>query len=188
MANIRIFVKNFDNYLDYLAYNTQQEEIIITRHTTCITLGKNSNMNEVLRAENLQIYQSDRAGGATYHDMGQLVLYPHINLRGRNIGITDYINLLQIWAINALQECDVVAKTGIQPGLWVYDDSSFKKIAFLALAVRNGWVKHGIAFNLQDTAIKNFSKIIACRSFEVIGLVEIHFEQLLAALIKHSPF
>jgi lipoate-protein ligase B len=71
----------YSQYLNFLKQKNQLENILIIKHDSCITLGKNSHEREILNKTNLPIYKSNRAGGATYHDQGQLVLYPYINIK-----------------------------------------------------------------------------------------------------------
>ncbi len=287
----------YEDYLKLLNEADSQESILITRHDACVTLGKNSSSNEILQLLDVPVYQSNRGGGATYHDQGQLVLYPRIDLKKRGLTITDYIDLLEQWGSAALLKVGVKAIRKSQPGLWIKnisdavqfesnehlqsfrDDlkansrlakidqdmfcekqrtafiekaqkssltdsamieklgtqklsineieqnkledeaqvlikhknslSSFdsleckdfsenldvfcekticKKVAFIGLAVRNGFTEHGISFNLRDCNLSNFAKIIPCNSFEKIGKIDTEFELLKDALIDTNPF
>lgn len=175
---------NYQDYLDYLKSENLEEEIIITRHEKCITLGKNSTKEEILENNDLPIFFSNRGGGATYHDFGQLTLYPRINLKKRNLEIKEYINLLENWGINAVKELGIDAVRKKQPGLWINN----YKVAFIGLAIRNQKTEHGISFNLAECEIENFKKIIACRSFEKIGKIDSSFDVFLDLIIKYNPF
>ena len=160
------------------------EQIIVTRHEPCITLGTNSIENEIIQKTNLPVVKSNRGGGATYHDLGQLVLYPIIDLNQRKLNISDCVAILERWGIDAFAQFGIVAKKGIQPGLWV----SSSKVAFIGLAVKRGFALHGISFNLQNCDLSGFSSIIPCKSFEKIGKCDIDFESMLSALKASNPF
>lgn len=187
-ASVLASAISYPDYLEFLNSGDKKEYLLITRHEMCFTLGKNSRDEEILSTKqvnsvDIPIYRSNRGGGATYHDQGQLVFYPSINLKIHNLSISDYIFLLEQIGIEAFKECGIEAKRGVQPGLWA--DNA--KIAFIGLALKNGYTQHGIAFNLADCAVKNFSKIIACNSFEKIykaGISLLEFQQAMLMSIK----
>ena len=180
----------YDDYLKFLQENEaklDQEFILILTHKQCITLGKNSNENEILQ-QDIKIYKSTRGGGATYHDEGQLIIYPHINLKKHGLNIADYIMLLENWGKDALKECGVQAGAGIGPGLWINQDNMNYKVAFIGIAVKHGCTQHGISFNLDDCKIENFKKIIACKSFEKIAKINVGLNEFAKAVVKTNPF
>lgn len=199
--NVKILSKTGQNSGNYELPDAE-EFVLITRHFPCITLGKNSTENEVFGAENLPIFHSNRGGGATYHDPGQLILYPFLNLKKHGFSIESYIKFLQKWGTDALEKCGINGVFGgVQPGLWMEDKkneenfSEFfdwkigqrKKIAFIGLKVQKYWVSHGISFNLRDCEVEKFSHIIPCKSFEKIGKCEIGFDEFLASMISENP-
>jgi len=179
---------HYSAYLSMLEKKPMSESIIMTRHDTCITLGKNSHEREVLQS-GVPVFRSTRGGGATYHDFGQLVLYPHLNLSHRCMNIQEYINRLEQWAIDACYICGVHVFRGVQPGLWMHRTNDEKmKVAFIGLAMKNGYTQHGISLNLSGCNLANFKKIIACNSFEAIGYLPLEFDKLAQALIDINPF
>lgn len=210
---------HYSAYLKMLEQKCTSESVIITRHDTCITLGKNAHEREVLESAGVPVFHSTRGGGATYHDFGQLVLYPHLNLRKRGMNIQEYIKRLEQWGIDACHTCGVHVFRGVQPGLWMHaeNDESMSyenmnearvndekakdarmkyvcardekmKVAFIGLAMKDGYSQHGISFNLSQCNLANFKKIIACNSFEAIGCLPLEFEKLAQALVDKNPF
>ena len=192
----------YDEYLEWLKRAQEQklgEMVIITKHDACITLGSTSSQSEILEKTNLPVYLSNRGGGATYHDSGQLVLYPRIALKKRLLNITEYIHLLEQWAIDALDQVGIEAFGQTQPGLWIRpneadersgrdEEKSAHKVAFIGLAIRNGFTEHGIAFNLHSCNLSNFDKIIPCKTRQKIVKLNLEFDLLANALIKTCPF
>lgn len=178
--------KPYKDYLNELQNEDEEEKITITRHEKCITLGKNSDIREVFE-QKMPIYFSNRGGGATYHDPGQLVLYPKINIKKRGIEIRQYINILENWGLKALEELGLEASAGSQigkmPGIWLAGE----KVAFIGLAVKNGLTQHGIAFNLEDCLIENFGYIFACRSHEKIAKIGVSYEKFSKYIQKFKP-
>jgi lipoyl(octanoyl) transferase len=44
---------------------------------------------------NIPVNKVNRGGKITYHGPGQLIIYPLLNIKKRNMNIIDYINLLE---------------------------------------------------------------------------------------------
>lgn len=174
---------HYDEYLAYIAQQ-QDEEILITNHPECITLGKNASSADILTKGNIPIFKSNRGGGATYHDHGQIVLYPRINLRLRKITLQSYIEILEEWGIKTLASFNIKAYPTTQPGLW----HEGHKIAFIGLAVQNGFSQHGISFNLTNCKIENFAHIIPCRNQTFVSKLDINLQDFAQQLIAHCPF
>lgn len=150
----------YDVYLQFVDMFSQKEGkdefVLITRHNACITLGKNSVQNEVLEKNGVPIIESNRGGGATYHDLGQLVLYPFINIKKRGIDIAQYISILQNWGMQSLRDCKVERLCGgMQPGIWIAENDFFDGFARDGVA-RDGSANDG--FSRDDFASDGFAK------------------------------
>jgi len=94
----------------------------------------------------------------TYHGPGQLVVYPLLDLRRRQLGIRDLVQRLEFAVI------DLLAGYGIEalgrrdaPGVYVEG----RKIASLGLRVRRGCSYHGLSLNV-DMDLSPFARINPC--------------------------
>jgi lipoate-protein ligase B len=78
-----------------------EEKIFIVEHQPVITLGVRNEKNRLLadsaiiKKSGIEIVSIRRGGGSTAHNPGQLVIYPIINLKKHNLGVSDYVHLLE---------------------------------------------------------------------------------------------
>ncbi len=133
--------------------------IFILEHEPVITLGGNKPINKVLAAPpGVTVVQTDRGGGATAHNPGQLVVYPVVPLRPLGFGVRTFVAWLLERGRELLAACGVDAVCRQQPlGLWVGE----RKIASLGIHISRGVATHGIAINL-DNDLTVFDAIVPC--------------------------
>jgi lipoate-protein ligase B len=133
--------------------------IFILEHDPVITLGSNKPINRVLCAPpDVALVQTDRGGGATVHNPGQLVVYPVVALRGLGFGVKSFVAWVLDLGRQLLQTYDVAAECRQNPlGLWVGE----RKIASLGIHIARGVATHGIAVNL-DNDLGLFTSIVPC--------------------------
>ncbi len=113
---------------------------------------------ETLRARGAVLVESDRGGDVTFHGPGQVVCYPILDLRRRELGAADYVRLLEQTMIGALQRFGIVAGTVHgRPGVWVGD----AKIGAIGVRVQGGVTTHGFALNV-DTDLAWYDAIVPC--------------------------
>ncbi len=138
--------------------------ILIVEHPAVITLGARKSANTLLvsREELLQkkidVIEIRRGGGTTAHNPGQLVFYPVLSLRQLNLGINEYIRLLEETGIELLKKSGLTStrKKGF-PGLWIDE----RKIASIGVRVSRFITYHGMAININnDLGIYDY--IIPC--------------------------
>lgn len=133
--------------------------IFILEHGPVITLGANKPVNTVLCAPpGVAVVQTDRGGGATAHNPGQLVVYPVVALRALGFGVKSFVAWLLELGRELLADYGVAATCRSNPlGLWVGE----RKIASLGIHVSRGVATHGIAVNL-DNDLRLFNAIVPC--------------------------
>lgn len=124
----------------------------LVEHDPVVTLGRSPasrlDANQIIQLEKrgVEIVQSDRGGGATYHGPGQLVVYPVVSLRERGNDAHGYLRSLERLIIEWLGSYGVEAR--IEDGLTgVWTDRG--KIAAIGVGVRQGVGFHGFAVNLD---------------------------------------
>jgi len=129
-----------------------------------ITLGRHASHDEIrdaqyLAANNVQVYQIDRGGGATYHGPGQIVLYPIVDLQRLNISVPDFTTRLEQVMIDTLESFGIAAEriTG-EPGVFVGD----AKIGAIGLRISNGIVTHGLSLNVNNR-LDLYSRFRPCK-------------------------
>lgn len=138
--------------------------LILLEHNPVITLGvkktscDNLLVNDsVLKAENIEVVNTDRGGDITYHGPGQLVGYPILGLRSIRRDLHKYLRDLEDSIILLLSEYGLRGERSGSAGAWVEK----KKVCSIGVAVRRWVTYHGFALNVC-TNMKHFSYINPC--------------------------
>ncbi|MEF3698732.1 lipoyl(octanoyl) transferase LipB [Desulfolutivibrio sp.] len=133
--------------------------VFVLEHPPVITLGSNKKLNQVLAAPpGVPVVQTDRGGGATAHEPGQLVVYPVVHLRRLDLGVKAFVLRILEAGARLLAEMGVAAEPRLDPlGLWV----DGRKIASMGIHVSRFVTTHGLAINLiNDLGL--FSAMVPC--------------------------
>ncbi|CAB9515519.1 lipoyltransferase 2, mitochondrial [Seminavis robusta] len=137
------------------------DTIFMLEHEAVYTLGTGSDEKFILGTNpNVPTIRMDRGGEVTYHGPGQLVVYPVLDLR--------YYKQDIHWYMRALEECILVAlhKCGLETaerqddttGIWIDNH----KVAAIGVKCRKWITMHGLAVNVETTALENFQGIVPC--------------------------
>lgn len=139
--------------------------LICCQHYPVITLGRSANRSHILinqnelTAKGISIYEIERGGDVTYHGPGQLVIYPILNLNYFKKDIDLFLRNLEGIVITLLAKFAIIAKRyrGLT-GVWV----ERKKIASIGIAIKHWITFHGLAINIKNDDLENFSLIRPC--------------------------
>lgn len=139
--------------------------IMAMEHEPVVSLGIRGKSEEDLLISEKElikkgysIERSDRGGQATLHMPGQLVIYPLVNLKHYQMGIKDFVCELLKISKEVLKEKGLVCETKEgEPGLF----TSFGKIAFIGLRLRNHITYHGLSINISND-LEAFRWIRSC--------------------------
>jgi len=144
----------------------KKELLLLCEHSSTITAGvqfdyKNLLSNaEELKSLNIKFIKVARGGDITAHEPGQCIIYPHVDLKKRNIQLSHFFktimditsrNLLRIWNIETIYKNDY-------PGLYLL---SGEKIASIGISFKSFFTSHGIAVNISNN-LETFKHIIPC--------------------------
>ena len=134
------------------------DELWLLQHSAVFTQGQAGKAEHVLAPGDIPVIQVDRGGQVTYHGPGQWVLYLLLDMRRRQLGVRDLVNLIEHSLVQLLAEYDITAAAKpAAPGVYVADE----KIASLGLRVRRGCSYHGLALNV-DMDLEPFGRINPC--------------------------
>jgi len=122
------------------------DEVWYMEHPPVYTLGLSGKTEHILDAGNIPLVQTDRGGQITYHGPGQLVVYPLLDLKRRNISVKNYVHLLEQAIMEMLNKFEISAQR-IPGAPGVYVDK--RKIAALGIRIRKGYCYHGISLNVD---------------------------------------
>jgi lipoyl(octanoyl) transferase len=139
--------------------------VLLVEHGPVITVGRReagfANLlasREALAARGVDLVHTDRGGDITYHGPGQLVAYPILDLNVLNLGLHDYMRLLENAVITTLARFGVAGtRDPAAPGVWV--DGS--KVCAMGVRVRKWVSMHGLALNVT-TDLSHFDLIVPC--------------------------
>jgi lipoyl(octanoyl) transferase len=157
------------------------DELWVVEHEPVFTQGQAGKPEHILQHTDIPIVKSDRGGQVTYHGPGQLILYPLINLRRRQLGVRDMVTLLEKLVIEwlASHRIESYAKADA-PGVYVKLNGNDAKIASLGLRIRRGCSFHGMSINI-DMDLTPFDYINPC------GYQGLAITQLSALIPAPSP-
>jgi lipoyl(octanoyl) transferase len=120
------------------------DQIWIVEHQPVYTLGLNGKREHLLNTGAIPVVQTDRGGQVTYHGPGQLVVYPLLNLKRRDLGVRPLVTLLERTMIDALADYGIRAVARPEaPGVY----ANGKKIGSIGIRIRNNCCYHGLSLN-----------------------------------------
>ena len=149
-------------YLDYIKFQDQtrkkkRESILFLEHPPTITAGTTSHQENLLverdflKIKGINFHEIQRGGDFTAHELGQLVVYFHLNLELRHLSIGDFLRQMQ----NLLIE-SVFSVWGIElemnresPGLYLKSQPE-QKIVSLGVYFKQFFTSFGFALNLSN--------------------------------------
>ncbi|GGI72158.1 lipoyl(octanoyl) transferase LipB [Shewanella gelidii] len=134
------------------------DQLWIVEHPPVFTQGQAGKEEHLLNPGDIPVIQVDRGGQVTYHGPGQLVMYPLINIKRRQIGVRQFVTNIEQAIVQMLAQYKVHAYPKPDaPGVYVDD----KKVASLGLRIRKGCSFHGLALNV-DMDMSPFQRINPC--------------------------
>jgi len=92
--------------------------------------------------------QTDRGGEITFHNPGQLVVYPIIDLKDfKDLTVKCFVSLIEDTVIKMLGNHDIKAMKTENTGVWIDEDT---KISSIGLQVRRAITFHGVSLNVRN--------------------------------------
>ena len=145
--------------------------ILLVEHPPVITISNRPSARQHLIATpdqlaraGVEVAPTDRGGDITYHGPGQLVVYPILDLNRLNLGLHDYMRLLENAIIEVCRSLGLNAgRDASATGVWIErgDDGSSAKICAMGVRVRKWISLHGLALNV-DPNMSHFDLIVPC--------------------------
>ncbi|MDY6790860.1 MAG: lipoyl synthase [Thermodesulfobacteriota bacterium] len=138
------------------------DRLVFVEHPPVVTIGRSGGKEdlriskELLHSRGVSFFQTDRGGMATFHGPGQLVAYPIVKLKEKDLHL--YLERLLNAVATLLREYGLVPEFKIgEPGVWV----NSCKIASVGIAVQKWVTYHGVALNV-NTELEAFDLIVPC--------------------------
>ncbi len=144
-------------------HRRQPETVYLLEHPHVFTMGRAGKAENVLSREDrtgksIELVQTNRGGDVTYHGPGQLVGYPHLDLRQRGRDVHRFLRDLEKSLIQTVAHFGVAAfvKPGLT-GVW----TGRGKLASIGINVSRWITKHGFALNV-NTDLSYYKLIHPC--------------------------
>ncbi len=160
-----------------------EQYLLFCEHPHVYTLGKSGNeanlliRQDFLKKINATYFKTNRGGDITYHGPGQIVGYPILDLESLDLGLKQYITLLEDSIIELLKGYGITA-THMEgaTGVWLDVEHPVKARKICAIGVRSGRyvTMHGFALNV-NTNLEYFGYINPC-GFETKGVTSMQKE------------
>jgi len=143
--------------------------VLLLEHPAVFTLGRRGGLSNLivspdyLKKKGIAIVPAERGGDITFHDIGQLIAYPIVNLRANRLSVTDYVSALEEVMIGTAAKFGVTAvRRDLNRGVWV----GTRKLGSIGIAIRHGITFHGMAFNV-NLSLTPFDWIRPCGLHDV---------------------
>jgi lipoyl(octanoyl) transferase len=140
--------------------------LLLVEHDPVVTLGRGGRPESLplsptdLGRRGVEWYEVERGGDVTYHNPGQLVGYPILDLNQHRLDLHWYLRQLEAALIAGLAELGIVAERNPPyTGVWV--GGGDRKIASLGVHVRRWVTLHGFALNVSND-LSGFDLIVPC--------------------------
>lgn len=143
--------------------NPQKGTILLVEHDPPVyTIGirtKDYTIKDENNLRNLgaEFYKTNRGGLITFHGLGQLVVYPILNLKLFQPSIRWYVGQIEQTVIDLCKLYKIEAETSPHTGVWVRD----KKLCAIGIHGSRFVTTHGLALNC-NTDLDWFSHIVPC--------------------------
>lgn len=138
--------------------------VLLLEHFPVFTLGRRGGLDNLrvsedfLQEAGVGVIQVERGGDITYHGLGQLVVYPIIDLRIARLGVARYVENLEELMIRTAADWGITAERNRKNnGVWVGNN----KLGSIGIAIRKGICFHGLALNV-NMSLEPFSWINPC--------------------------
>ncbi|EFJ33326.1 hypothetical protein SELMODRAFT_84542 [Selaginella moellendorffii] len=140
--------------------------LISVQHPPAITLGRHRLSHAILtphselRRLGIEIYHTDRRGEVTMHLPGQPVLYPIVSLRAIEMGLRNFLEVLEDVMLGVAKShgIDAEVRVPFEAGCWIERQ---RQIGAIGLRLTGGVTTHGLAFNAKPD-LGYFSHIVPC--------------------------
>lgn len=150
----------------------ERDYLLLLEHPHTFTIGRRAKESgvlataEVLAAQGIEVFETDRGGKVTYHGLGQVVGYPVINLSPNREDVHKYVRDLEDVLIRTMSDfgIDAFAIEGLT-GVHTIEG----KVAAIGVHLKRWVTTHGFALNM-NTDLSYYNWIIACEGEPVTSM------------------
>ena len=153
----------------------QPDTLLLLEHPHTLTMDRRSApgaitaADEVLKAQGVTVFETNRGGKVTYHGLGQIVGYPIINLSPDREDVHRYVRDLEEVLMGTMSDFDI--ESFRVPGLTGVHTTR-GKVAAIGVHIARWITTHGFALNV-NADLSYFDLIIACEGEPVTSMKEL---------------
>lgn len=140
---------------------TTPDQLWLLQHPPVFTQGTSCHATPTpasASSSDIPLIPTDRGGQLTYHAPGQLIAYPLLDLKRRQLGIKTLVRLLEQVVIDLLATYAISAtRRPGAPGVYIHR----AKIAALGLRISRGCCYHGLSLNVAMN-LTPYTRIVPC--------------------------
>jgi lipoate-protein ligase B len=132
-----------------------------------------------------------RGGQTTYHGPGQMVAYTILDLKRLGLTPRCHIRVLENTVIDLLKRYGVKGFVTEDPGVWVNDVETAKKITAVGVHLRRNISSFGVGLNVTSEPLWFFRQIVACGlegkeaiSLEGMGVGGVSVEEVAGGFVE----
>lgn len=153
--------------------NEIPDTVLICEHPPVITCGRSARHENILcsattlQNQGIAVFDIERGGDVTFHNPGQVILYPILDLTKLKKDVGWYMRALEQIVLSSLQ-IEGIAGTRIEgkTGVWIQCSNSSlntqqKKIASIGVRISRWVTMHGLAVNVCND-LAGFQLINPC--------------------------
>ncbi|MBD2187028.1 lipoyl(octanoyl) transferase LipB [Pseudanabaena mucicola] len=139
--------------------------LLLVEHPAVYTLGQGSSL-EFLKFSpddpDIECHRIERGGEVTHHAIGQLVVYPILNLDHHQHDLHWYLRQLEEVIIQVLASYGLTSQRidGLT-GVWINQGGQYQKIAQMGIKISRWITMHGFALNVSMD-LSGFERIVPC--------------------------
>lgn len=140
-----------------------EDTLIVSQFTPTWTAGRHTKPEDI-PSTTIPVIRTDRAGSATWHGPGQVVVYPVVRLR-EPVDLVQWIRAVEASVIDTVREVWELPVHRVEgrAGVWLTEEGRRdRKICAIGLKVARGATLHGIALNVDIDPAHAFEGIIPC--------------------------
>lgn len=146
----------------------EKEYVLIGEHLPVITMGRRAKRENLLVSEeylarnNVGLFQVGRGGDFTYHCLGQMVVYPILDLEKHGLGVKTYVELLEETVIRWLTKYGIKGeRIDGATGVWIDSGANERKICAIGVKCSRYCSMHGLSLNV-NADLRGFTLINPC--------------------------
>ncbi|MEC9281733.1 MAG: lipoyl(octanoyl) transferase LipB [Bdellovibrionota bacterium] len=135
-------------------------QILSFEYPPLFTLGRSLKDKATLLPDGVPKFQTERGGLVTFHNPGQLVIYPILNLKNLNLGVKEFIFKMEESVLKSIADFSVEAfRKDACPGVFTEQG----KLMSMGFRIKEGISTHGMAINVCNS-LEDFQGLNLCSS------------------------